>query len=217
MNSTQLETYTYDFSIDLSTEGCVTVDHVFFPKDIMVRDDSFGKLIRRLFYGTEEIVLPKPSYDSLIPNIAHIVWVQGRAMRFLFYFTCLSLIYVQEVDMVYIYGESPPKGQYWERLRGHPKITYIYRTEEVHIFNSSKVTFSSHISDMWRIDLIYKYGGIYTDTDVLFIKKLKHRYMGYDAIGSFGWTMLDVFPDKVSLAPTLGKPGAKFYSFARQT
>ena len=217
VNSTQLGNYTYDFSIDPMEEGCITVYRVFFPKDIMVRHDSFGRLIRRLFYGTEEIVSPKASYDKLIPNIAHIVWVNGRSMRFLFYLTCLSLIYIQQVDRVYIYGGTPPKGRYWERLRGHPKVAYIHRTEDVHIFNSSTITDTGHISDIWRIDLIYKYGGIYTDTDVLFVKKIEHRYMGYDAIGSFDWPKQSVFPDKVSLAPTLGKPGAKFYSLARQT
>ncbi len=217
VNSTKLESESHNFSIAQSAEGCITVDKVFFPKDIMLRTDSFGKLVRRVFYNTEEIVVPKPSYDTLIPNIAHIVWVKGGPMRFPFYLTCLTLIYIQEVEMVYIYGGRPPTGEYWEKIRTHPKVTYIYRTEAIHVFNSTKLTIAGHISDIWRIDFVYKYGGIYTDTDVVFTKKMEDYYMGYDAIGSFDWPGNKVFPDRVSLAPTFGKAGAKFYSLARQT
>ena len=39
------------------------------PMHIWELDSAFGRIARRLYYGTEEILKPKPSYDELVPNI----------------------------------------------------------------------------------------------------------------------------------------------------
>ena len=110
--------------------ACVVVDPAssLFPRDIWDLDDSFGRLARTVFYGTPAIRRPQPRYDGqLIPNIAHIVWLGGGEMDFLFYLCVASLIYVAKVDGVYIHGDGPPTGSYWELIRGHPRLHHIYR------------------------------------------------------------------------------------------
>ena len=39
------------------------------PMHVWELDTPFGRITRRLYYGTEEILKPKPSYDELVPNI----------------------------------------------------------------------------------------------------------------------------------------------------
>jgi len=109
--------------------ACVVVDpsSSLFPRDIWDLDDSFGRLARSVFYGTPAIHLPQPRYDQLIPNIAHIVWLGGGPMDFLFYLCVASLIYVAQVDAVYIHGDAPPTGSYWALIKDNPKLHLIYR------------------------------------------------------------------------------------------
>jgi hypothetical protein len=98
-----------------------------YPRDIWDRADSFGQLTRTIFYGTPTILQPVPSFDELVPNVAHIVWLGGGAMDFLFYLCVASMVYVAEVDAVYIHGDGPPKGGYWDLIKDDPKVHLIYR------------------------------------------------------------------------------------------
>ena len=110
--------------------ACVVVDRSssLFPRDIWDLDDSFGRLARTVFYGTPAIRRAQPRFDGeLIPNIAHIVWLGGGQMDFLFYLCVASLIYVARVDAVYIHGDAPPTGPYWALIKDNPKLHLIYR------------------------------------------------------------------------------------------
>lgn len=108
---------------------CIVVDpsSSLFPRDVWDLDDSFGRLARSVFYGSPLIRRPQPRYDQLIPNIAHIVWLGGGPMDFLFYLCVASLIYVAQVDAVYIHGDAPPTGSYWALIKDNPKLHLIYR------------------------------------------------------------------------------------------
>jgi len=48
-------------------------------------------------------------------------------MDFLFYLCIASLIHVARVDAVYLHGDGPPTGLYWELIKDHPKLHLIYR------------------------------------------------------------------------------------------
>lgn len=92
----------YDAVIDnrrRPAEGvsCVVLKETLYPKDIWGLDTPFGRLARTVFYGKEEIVTSMPSYDELVPNIAHIVWIGGGEMNFHFYLCVLSLLHVAKV------------------------------------------------------------------------------------------------------------------------
>jgi len=100
---------------------CYTVNggryKAIYPKDIWELDDPFGRLVRRLFYGSEEIRMPRPCIDELVPNIAHMVWLGGGRMDYVFYLSVLSVLYVAKVDRLYIHGDKPPAGDLWQKVR----------------------------------------------------------------------------------------------------
>jgi len=104
----------------------------FYPMDIWDRDDAFGRLVRRLFYGTESIRRPAPSSGDLVPNLAHMIWVGGGQMPYVFYLSVLSLLYVAGMDVVYIHGNMPPTGPLWEEIKTLPqtrnRVKFITRT-----------------------------------------------------------------------------------------
>ena len=104
----------------------------FYPMDIWDREDAFGHLARRLFYGSETIQRPAPSSGDLVPNLGHMIWVGGGKMSYVFYLSVVSLLYVAGVDVVYIHGDMPPTGPLWDEIRTLPqtrdRVKFITRT-----------------------------------------------------------------------------------------
>ena len=140
---------------------CVNIPDLIFPKDIWELKNEFGKLARRVFYDTEEMIKPKQNFSELIPNIGHMVWIGRGSMDYLFYLSALSLLYVVKVDTLYIHGNGPPKGRYWDAIKNDSRVQTIYRDPGT--IYGNRVKDVSHISDVWRADIMVRYGGIYSD------------------------------------------------------
>ena len=70
----------------------------------------------------------------------------------------------------------------------------------------------SHISDIWRADILFKYGGLYMDTDAIFLQPLRKEFRAYDVVASYDWTDWDLpFPDTINFGITVSKPGTRFW------
>ena len=190
---------------------CINIESTIYPKDIWLRNDEFGRATRRVFYGSPEIREAKPNYDSLIPNIAHMVWLGGGHMDFVFYLSVLSLLHVVNVDVLYIYGDAPPSGHYWERVKDHPRLHLMFR-EAPHTVFGTKIKDLSHVSDTWRVDFMIKYGGIYVDTDAIMVKPLDKFIRGFDAVASYDWKLMNPpFPDVINFGVMAGKKNAPYW------
>ena len=195
-----------------STETlCINIESTIFPKDIWMRNDEFGRATRQVFYGSPEIRVATPNNDSLIPNVAHMVWLGGGRMDFLFYLSVLSLLHVANVEKLFIHGDAPPKGPYWERVKDHPRLHLTFR-EVPHTVFGTNVNDLSHVSDIWRVDFMIKYGGIYLDTDAVFVKPLDHFIRSFDAVASYDWKLMNPpFPDVINFGVMAGKKNATYW------
>ena len=180
-----------------------------FPRDIVELDNSYGRLARTLFYGTSKIRRPQPKYDELIPNIGHMVWLGGGEMDFLFYLSVLSLVFVAKVDAVFIHGEAPPRGTFWNLLKNNRKVQHVFGRGDGEDVVSQ--------SESLRIDIMFKYGGIYVDRDVIFTKPLSHRLRGYDAIATIDIMAWPRFPNAIQGGVLAGKPRTAFWHNMRQS
>jgi len=70
----------------------------------------------------------------------------------------------------------------------------------------------SHISDIWRADILLKYGGIYMDTDAIFVRPLSKELRAYDVVLSYSFTgEYSPFPDIINCGIAVSKPGAQFW------
>ena len=101
---------------DANSTLCIHVAQPLYPKDIWTLDSDVGRILRYEFYGRRDIIKPIPSFDRLAPNIGHVVWVGGGQMDFQFFVSVLSLLHVAKVDVVYVYGDKPLTGRYWNLL-----------------------------------------------------------------------------------------------------
>lgn len=198
------------YTKDVQTMICINIDNKFSPKDIWELDNDFGRLVRQLFYGNPEINLPAQNYEALIPNIAHIIWIGGGTMDYLFYLCVLSLLYIADVDTLYIHGDLPT-GTLWDTVKNNTKIHFIQRKNIESVFEK-QVNRVSHISDVWRVDIMIRYGGIYIDTDAIFVKPLSKEMRSYDAVASLDFDLGNLyFPGVLNLGVTIGKRNAKFW------
>jgi len=196
---------------------CIVLDRSFYPKDIWNLDTPFGRSTRRLFYGVDEIRNLVPSYCQLAPNIAHIMWVGGGEMDFLFYLSILSLIHVAEVDKVFIYGEAPT-GFYWSLLQNNSKVKVVRHALVERIYGKP-IKSLVHMGDILRVEILKRYGGIYLDTDAVVVKPFQREIRAYDAVVSLDGmaSMFLPFPDVINNGVMIGKKYAKFWDIFQES
>ena len=134
-------------------------------------------------------------------------------MDYTFYLSILSVLYVVNVDVVYIHGGAPT-GQYWDKVKGNNRIKVIYRNTNTSTYGQS-VKVLAHISDVWRLDILLKYGGLYLDTDAIFVKSLDEHIRAYDVVFTITWggsrPKDDKYPMAIQNGVMLGKPWAPFW------
>ena len=75
-----------------------------------------------------------------------------------------------------------------------------------------------HMSDVYRVQIMLKYGGIYSDTDVIWVKHIPEYFREYDAVAALDWPdMYNTYPDYINFGTCLGKKGAKAWKLMRDT
>ena len=57
----------------------------------------------------------------------------------------------------FISMETAYQSAYWERVKNHSKLHLIFR-EVPHTVFGTRVNDLSHVSDIWRVNFIIKYG-----------------------------------------------------------
>jgi len=120
---------------DVNSTFCFHVAQSLYPKDIWTLDSDVGRQLRLAFYGRPDVVRPLPSYDRLAPNIGHVIWVGGGKMSFVFFVGVLSMLYVAKLDVVYVHGDKPPTGEYWDLLiQTRQNIQFVLRENARQVF-----------------------------------------------------------------------------------
>ena len=99
--------------------------------------------------------------------------------------------------------EFHPQGYWWTRiLQRVPHIIMNYRKAPESIFGN-KIMVAEHRSDVVRLEVLMKYGGIYLDLDVIVLKSFDPilRYATTMGLERTGW--LDngiIFPKQIRLS-----------------
>ena len=70
---------------------------------------------------------------------------------------------------------------------------------------------ASHVSDVWRVDIMLKYGGIYVDVDAIFVRPLTKKLRAYDVVVSYDWYQCGFPADVLNLGVIVSKPRARFW------
>jgi len=105
----------------------------------------------------------------MIPNILHYVHLSkgGREWR-LHHFLSVKSAYIRSgVEKIYMWVDQEPQGQWWNQTKKLVELVYI--EPPVEIFGKP-ITQQAHKSDVLRLQILIEHGGIYVDTDTIFVK-----------------------------------------------
>ena len=97
------------------------------------------------------------------------------------------------------------------------QIKLIFRETPRMVYRNN-VNVISHVSDIWRVDFMLKYGGVYVDTDTVFVRELDANIRSYDAVGSYDWTDWNSpFPDTINFGVAIGKRNATYWHLFQES
>ena len=134
-------------------------------------------VIRNCCQGNEkEGILCSP---SVIPKLVHIVWfnqTNRTELRFHHLMTLLSVTRFIKPRTIIFHGDSMPTGKWWDYFiqksnTTSTKVKHSPATAPTEIFGHP-IKVYEHQTDIVRHEILLKYGGIYTDLDVIFVKSL---------------------------------------------
>ena len=191
---------------------CGVLNTEFYPENIMDDTSAMAAKIRFLVYGHPDF--PKPAHDSttLAPLMAHYVWLGGGEMLLGFYLSVLSALYVAEVDHVYIHADQILKGHYWNKILTNSRSDRItvLPWQMPHLVYNQSIHEVAHMADVIKSSVMYEYGGIMMDPDVLFLQKVPAEYRAYEAVVSPDITPYPPFPDILNMGISISKPRSRF-------
>ncbi|XP_059144263.1 uncharacterized protein LOC131931469 [Physella acuta] len=189
---------------------CVVLPGPFYPEKILNCSTSFCAYLRWLNYAPTE-----HSVDSskLVPLINHVIFLNPNpdsAVQWHFekYVSVLSALYLARFERVYVYGNTEPSGTFWDRLKKE-NVTFVYvdRPDSVFQQNVNDIT---HKTDILRVLILYKHGGIYNDNDVIWVKPLSVEQRRYPTSGTYDWQQVDTWPRMINNGVIVSKPKALY-------
>ncbi|KAH6942911.1 hypothetical protein HPB50_011626 [Hyalomma asiaticum] len=124
--------------------------------------------------------------DAFVPNIVHFVRLGDRPLTFIEVVTIRAAWLQQKPDSLMIHCDncSATTGStHWVHIKDIPRLTVRYVERPLSIFGI-KISWIQHASDIVRIRVLRKYGGIYLDMDSYVIKSLD-KYRRYET--AIGW------------------------------
>lgn len=122
--------------------------------------------------------------EYIVPNIIHYVRFDQPSFTFVEYICVQSAYLKQRPDAIYFHTNLKTfKGKYWRQMMN--QTDFVNRIKLVSVSVPSEIFGQKlnqgwrryHGSDVTRIRLLQKYGGIYLDNDVYVVNNLdKYRY-----------------------------------------
>lgn len=128
--------------------------------------------------------------NSIIPNIIHFIRYDKRKLSFAEYIVVLAAMRNHKPDRFFFHSNIPDfktTGKYWNLIRDDhdlwSRIHFKYLEAPKEIFGKplSERWRLHHGSDIGRLKVLMKYGGIYLDNDVYIVKSLE-KYLKYECV-----------------------------------
>lgn len=127
--------------------------------------------------------------SPIIPNIVHYVIFNTQSIDFVTFVSFVSVIKFQKPELIMIHSNvGHLNGYYWDIVRSLFSVTnstvqFIATPLPTHVYGQ-KLSSIYHASDVTRISVLMKYGGVYLDTDSIVLKNL-NRFLHYEMV--VGW------------------------------
>ena len=204
------ECSTYTHGANISGDECLVVKDGLHPVDFFKDQSESGAFFRVLLYGTSKLIDGEPVLPGFIPKIVHYVWFGAKEMSFMMYLSMLSTLFILNPQKVYIHGDDGLYGKYVDRIKLDDRVIFVNREKPYYIYGHD-VLYIQHRSDILRADCLLKYGGIYMDWDVLWLRDPTYLISkGHDAVANFDHMERTGFPDTINLGVLMAKPKSVF-------
>jgi len=164
--------------------------------------------------------IPDPiSYDhNKVPNIFHFSFGMSNIpeeFTFVQYLAIKTAIHYNAPDAVYFHYHSEPHGVWWDLIK--PYLT-MNKVDLVHEIFGNPVVHYAHMSDVVRLLMLYKYGGVYLDLDTITVSSFENLYDIETSLGIQDSARIFMDPalyDKYDYyglcnATIVAKPGSEF-------
>lgn len=108
-----------------------------------------------------------------VPNIIHFVypvWDNTRPLSYLNYIAIKRAVTVHRPDVVKLWiNKEPAPSPYWVAIESMVEINHIPMDG---VFGGVKIEYPQLQSDITRLEILHREGGIYMDTDMLLLRDL---------------------------------------------
>lgn len=119
---------------------------------------------------------PKPAAAEQVPRIVHVV-LSDHGTR-AFDWTCWVAIKAAQIHlkptkiMVHILDNVEPWSGWWTAVKAMPEVEVMpfFAKDVPAKLNGFKVAKPAHLSDFRRFQMLHEYGGVYIDTDHIFLR-----------------------------------------------
>ena len=109
-----------------------------------------------------------------IPNIVHYLWYKDITTD-LEYHQMLSILSAKRLlkaDRILFHTNNKPNGPNWDRVKDLVQLIHKNPTRTLFGKPVKKPKYETSDSNLARVEVVYKYGGIYADLDVWFIRPM---------------------------------------------
>ena len=135
-------------------------------------NDSESELpdtIKQLSIANLGMLYPKDPCSE-IPKIIHLLYF-GETEFLNFHHRCIHsmLQYMPEYDIRVYNAKEPIGNDYWYDIKSQPRIS-IHKIDPPVYFDGFELKHFQYKADVVRLELLYEYGGIYLDIDMIIIR-----------------------------------------------
>ncbi|KAJ8311505.1 hypothetical protein KUTeg_010860 [Tegillarca granosa] len=156
----------------------------------------------------------RTSQMYVVPNIVHFVWF-GKDSEWYFhqFLSVLSAYKNIKPNIIYFHCDNEPIGEWWIAAKKRVKTLKIRKVKPPDYIFDRVLIHPEHKSDIFRIEVLQKMGGIYLDTDVIALKS-------FNPLRNYTFTMgLEYHgnPGRVNNGVIISAPNATFLNIWKST
>lgn len=116
----------------------------------------------------------------VVPDIVHFVWFGNHEWQFHHLLSVLAAYKNIKPLHIYLHCDQEPYGKWWNETRTSvPTFQLVHATPPTEIFGNV-IQLPEHKADVYRYQMLEKFGGIYMDLDVIALKSFdplrKHNF-----------------------------------------
>lgn len=119
----------------------------------------------------------------MIPNIFHFIFglekdFGGKPFSVAHYLSIKSVATVNRPDRIFLYYKYEPSGYWWDKAKKLVELVQISVPRKIF---GNKLHHFAHKTDVLRLLILNKFGGVYLDLDTLFIRPIT-PLLNYDCV-----------------------------------